>query len=92
MGLTKEQAIRLADSGGWKKWSKKERAVFQLKEPRLCMPFAEFHEAVEHVLGRSVWTHEFAAPKTLIAEMEGKIPAPDMAGIIAKLTDMMAAP
>jgi hypothetical protein len=57
--MTKNQAIRLYDSEFWKTLSFRERAVFQINEKRLCMPFDVFHEAVEKTLGRPVWTHEF---------------------------------
>ena len=59
MGLTKEQAIALADSEFWKPLSHMERAMFQLFEERLCMPFDVFQEAVEKTLQRPVFTHEF---------------------------------
>lgn len=57
--LTKEQAINLADSEIWKEWSDEEVVKFQLFQKRLCMNFSRFHEAVEKVLGRPVFTHEF---------------------------------
>lgn len=87
--MTKEEAITMFNREDWKRMTLRERAVFQLNEDKLCMPFEKFHEAVEHALDRSVWTHEFANPKQLVAELEGKIPAPDMQGIIAKLSDIM---
>lgn len=34
-------------------------AYFQLKEETLMVTFDEFHEGVEMLLGRPVWTHEF---------------------------------
>lgn len=58
--MTKEQAIKLAESRFWESLTYRQRAEFQLSEPLLCMPFAVFHEAVEKTLGRSVFTHEFA--------------------------------
>lgn len=59
MSLTKEQAIRLVESNWWVGMSHRDIAMFQLHEPRLCMPFDKFHEAVEKALGRPVFTHEF---------------------------------
>jgi len=38
------------------------------------MDFGDFHEAIEKVLGRPVWTHEFARPQILRDEFEKKIP------------------
>lgn len=48
--------------------------AFQLYEDLLCMPFDAFHGAVQRVLGRPVWSHEFctAGTKQLRAEFEGK--------------------
>lgn len=57
--LTKEEAIELHRGEAWKKMSLKERAVFQIQQKRLCMPFDVFHEAVEKTLNRPVFTHEF---------------------------------
>jgi len=57
--MTKEQAIKMANSGWWKTLPARQVAEFQLNEQLLCMPFGEFHRVVEEALGRSVWTHEF---------------------------------
>ena len=58
--LTQEQAIALGKSEIWKTWSCEEKVRFQLFQPLLCMPFDVFHEAIEVVLKRPVFTHEFA--------------------------------
>ena len=58
--MTKEEAIALHDSKFWVNMTYKERAMFQMFESKLCMPFSIFQEAVEKTLGRPVWTHEFA--------------------------------
>ena len=68
--MTKEEAIAKAESGWWKTATPREIVAFQLYEDRLCMPFADYQQAVETVLGRGVWTHEFAAPQYLRAEFE----------------------
>jgi len=57
--LTKEKAIELYNSKFWENMTHRERAVFQMNEPRLCMPFEVFHEAMEKAIGRPVFTHEF---------------------------------
>lgn len=57
--MTEGQAIKLAKSKFWETMSLKDRAVFQINERRLCMPFDIFHEAVEKTIGRPVFTHEF---------------------------------
>jgi len=81
--VTKEQAVKLAESGFWKDLTHRQIAEFQFNEPLLCMPFAVFHEAVEKTLGRSVWTHEFAlAYDAIKAELMGERPAPTFAEIL----------
>jgi hypothetical protein len=79
--MTKEEAIKLAESKFWEDMSLEDRAMFQLWEKKLCMPFGVFHEAVEKTLGRPVWTHEFAFLDSLKEEMLGLRPAPSMEDI-----------
>jgi hypothetical protein len=80
--MTKEQAIQLANSGWWKSLSAHDIVMFQLFQDRLCMDFGDFHKAVAEVLGRGVWTHEFAKPELLRKEFLGDRPAPTMIEII----------
>lgn len=37
-----------------------ELAGFQIRQRRLCVPFQDFHRAVETTIGHPVMTHEFA--------------------------------
>ena len=84
--LTREQAIALHDSGGWEKWDYKTRARFQMEQDCLCMPFGEFHKAVEEALGRPVFTHEFAMNRNgMLAELQGKATPPTFAEVLAML-------
>lgn len=83
--LTREQAIKIAESEIWKDMTDDQKVKFQLFEERLCMPFAEFHGAVERVLGRSVWTHEFAAWDSLKKEYLGEKPAPTFEEIMNQI-------
>jgi len=87
--LTREEAIEVAESGVWKKWTDDEIVRFQLYQDYLCMDFSRFHEAVEHVLGRGVWSHEFAKPKLLQAEYEGNRTPPTVEEIFTMLVDMV---
>jgi hypothetical protein len=80
--VTQEDAIKLAGTGWWETLTPRQVAEFQLNEERLCMPFGEFHRCVEEALGRPVWTHEFAQPKMLIAELMGERKPPTLADII----------
>jgi hypothetical protein len=81
--MTQAQAIELANSGWWESVTPEEAALFQLYEPLLCMPFGAFQDAVEKLLGRGVWTHEFACLDRLKAEAEGRAPRPTFDDILA---------
>jgi len=50
------------------------------------VPFSDMHKRFEGLLGRPVWTHEFAHPKDLIHELETKQPA-TFAEVIQKVED-----
>jgi len=80
--LTKEQAIEFGKSGKWKDWPDKELVGFQLFQDRLCIDFDHFHEKLEKVLDRPVFTHEFASKDNLIKEYLGDKPAPTLAEIM----------
>ena len=66
--LTKDEAIKLGESEWWEDVTLEEAAFLQLQQDKLCMPFEKFHEGVERLLARPVWSHEFAMPDALIAE------------------------
>jgi len=80
--LTEEQAKKLFDCKFWEPMSLRDRALFQMHEKRLCMPFIVFHEAVEKTLGRPVFTHEFAYPDLIKKELLGDREAPSMEEIL----------
>jgi hypothetical protein len=80
--LTKKQAVAIHDSGLWKNWTDEEIVKLQLYQRLLCIPRTRFHEAIEKVLGRPVWTHEFASQENLMAEYEGKRPKPTFEEIV----------
>ncbi len=87
--VTEEEAIKLADSDKWKGWTDEEVVKFQLYQDRLCMDFRRFHEAVENVLDRSVFTHEFANVDKLREEYEGKRGKPSFGEIFGDLCDLV---
>ena len=72
MNLTLGEAKEKFKSGWWENKIAREIVDFQLYEDRLCCPFGIFHGALEQVLGRPVFTHEFADSKALREEYEGK--------------------
>ncbi len=80
--ITKEQAIELHDSGMWKTWTDEEIVKFQLYQDCLAVPFDKFHGAIEKILERPVFTHEFAFSDNLIAEFEGRKGKPSFQEII----------
>lgn len=83
--LTEEQAVQIYKAGDWRKWTPKQLVCFQMNQDRLCVPFHEFHSAVNDVFGRAVFTHEFADRKRLLEELEGVVAAPSMDEIMALL-------
>jgi hypothetical protein len=81
--MTREEAISLSESKFWEGMTLRERAVFQINEPLLCMPFEVFHEAVEKTIGRPVFTHEFGLNYEGIKnEIMNGAPPPTMEEII----------
>jgi hypothetical protein len=83
--MTKEEAIKMYDSNWWLNKTPKEIIDFQLYEEKLCIPFDKFQEAMEKVLNRGVWTHEFADQKALQDEYEGKRKYQGMAETIDRI-------
>lgn len=87
--MTREEALKLANSKWWEDKSPQEIAEFQLNESLLCMPFDLFHKAVEEWLGRPVWTHEFACPDELMAEGHGENKTRTMSEVLDKAKELM---
>ena len=83
--LTTQEAIALAERGDWKQWTPQQRAMFQMVQECLCMPFGEFHQAIQTTLGRPVYTHEFGSAGRigLMQELAGLKSAPTLDEIIA---------
>jgi hypothetical protein len=78
-----EEAKALYKTEFWKSLSNEEIATFQLFEDKLCMPFSVFHAAIEKVLGRPVYTHEFGLNhKGLEMELLGEKSPPTIEEII----------
>ncbi len=70
--LTEQEAINYYVSKKWEKLSNKEIVDLQLYQELLCVPFSKFHEAMESVLERPIFTHEFAFIDNLKSEYERK--------------------
>lgn len=76
--LTYDEAIAIYNGGEWRDWTDEEIVKFQLFQDRLCMPFDRFHQAIEAVLCRPVFTHEFAFHDRIVSEYLKQRPAPTM--------------
>lgn len=83
--MTKEAAIKLAETGWWKDACDEAIVSFQLFEPLLCMDFPDFHSAVTRVLGRPVFVHEFAREDLLKKEFLRDKEPPSFDEIVALL-------
>lgn len=87
--MRRDEAVAMADSGWWQGKTAREIVAVQLYEDLLCMPFSEFHRAVEEALGRPVYTHEFGVNlQGLKAEFEGKRGPASMPEILGQLTEI----
>lgn len=53
-----EQMEKFGDNRWWISEDKKVLGYYQLMNPVLLVSFDKFHEALEFLLGRPVWTHE----------------------------------
>ena len=53
-----EQMEKFGDNRWWLSEDKRVLGYYQLMYPILLVPFGKFHEALEFLLGRPVWTHE----------------------------------
>ena len=81
--LTREQAIELAKSKVYENWTNEEIVRFQLFQEKLCMDFSRFHEALEKVLDRPVFTHEIAMNYDgIVSEFLGEKDSPTFEEII----------
>lgn len=81
--IGRDAAIALCESGWWKGKAAREIAEFQMHHVELCLPFSDFHKAMEDTLGRPVWTHEFGLDfDGLLAELMGERPAPSFDQIV----------
>ena len=86
--LNQNQAIEFYQSGIWKDWDNEKIVRFQLFQKLLCVDFSRFHEAIEDVLGRPIYTHEFGLNyKGLIEEYLGLREAPTFQEIIEMIPE-----
>lgn len=89
MALTKEQAMALVKSKWWVGREPIELALFYVAEDRLCMPFDVLQHAVETVVGRPVFAHEFGSSgaANLRKEILGERQKPTLQEILAQIPE-----
>jgi len=86
--LTSQEAIAFAESRVWLDWTHEQIVRLQLFQDKLCVPFNRFHEAIEAVLGRPVYTHEFGLNwNGIVEEYLRTRPAPTFDQIIEMIPE-----
>jgi hypothetical protein len=83
--VTVDDAKLIAESKIWENWSAYQKAQFQMEQDLLCMPFGEFHKAMEDALGRPVFTHEFAYRDHLRDELNLRKPTSTLDEVVGLL-------
>lgn len=86
--LTRDEAIRFAESKAYEGWTHEQICDFQLFQKKMCMPFGIFHEALEKTLARPVFTHELGLNYDGICqERLGLRPAPTFEEIVGLIPE-----
>ena len=85
--IGKKAAVEYFNSGKWGTLSDENIFRMQLYTKELMVPFGRFHSAAEVVLGREVYTNEFANLDTIKAEYEKKKGKPTFDEIVGELPD-----
>lgn len=86
--IGRDKAIKLYNTQWWFLKSPRDIVDFQLFTAELCMPFGEFHKAIEEVLGRPVFTHEFGyGIEGLMQEYLGEKPMPTMEQVMDLISE-----
>jgi hypothetical protein len=81
--IGRRRAIALFETKWWLTRSTREIAKFQLFTAELCLPFGIFHRALEEVLGRPIWIHEFGLNvEALVQEFLDERDAPTLDEIL----------
>ena len=69
--MTKEEAIKIYETGWWEEIDLKIVVSFQLLSDRICMDFDDFLTGLNEVLGRVVNVHELYTKTKLLDEIYG---------------------
>jgi hypothetical protein len=82
--LTEEEATAFYHGNKWQAWDAKTRAIFQLQQERMCMPFKVFRESIEESLGRKIIPYELlSASDSLLRELQGLADPPSLEDVLA---------
>lgn len=68
----------------------REAGLRFLLEGALCTKFTVLHEVAEHLIGRPVWTHEFARPENLYREARTQDHPADLEAHVIGSLDQLA--
>ena len=79
--LSKRQAEKIYHEQLWKYLNDEQKVRLQLFQRCLCMPFREFHTALENRLKRKIQLLEFGQTKKLTAEYLNHHPMPQWTDI-----------
>ncbi|MBW4460507.1 MAG: hypothetical protein KME47_09740 [Nodosilinea sp. WJT8-NPBG4] len=79
-----ETCIDLFESSWWEDFTHEQAAFLQFHQDKLCMPFGLFHKYFENLIGRPVYSHEFASKRLLQEELETGI-HPTLNEILAQI-------
>ena len=71
--IGRETAIKMANQCWWEAVTPRDAVMFQINTEELCIPFDTVRTLTGQVLGRPVYTHEFARPETLLEELQGDL-------------------
>jgi hypothetical protein len=86
--LTKGEACRIYDTKEYENWSDREKVAAMLYGKLVCMPFDVFHAAIERVLDRPVFTHEFGYNfDGIVKEFEGTGKKPNLEEVIEMIPE-----
>ena len=82
--LSQKDCESLGNSDWWKQITVQRAAFLQLHQPKACMPLDLFHDYLELLLGRSVYTEDFSNVDKLKEESYTRGNCfPDIADLIA---------
>src|SRR6478736_409210 len=86
--MTPQEAKAFGESKVWESWTHEQIVRLQLFQMNLCVPWSIFHEAIEKVLNRPVYTHEFGLNYDgIVLEYLGERPAPSFDEIISLIPE-----